>query len=144
MTQEITRLGQNKLVQYGIGTVLLAGTAIGSFFLIKRIVDESRIRRDYNDAADPAKAASYAIRLHNAFENKSSLTHSWFGSELGTDEEAVYQTLTEIPSRKMLQSMMDVYNRDFGEKGFFMERLAYEMDGPGEFDKALQIIHSKQ
>lgn len=82
-----------------------------------------------------AQLASWANRLHQAF----NLTY-WIWP-YGTDEEAVYQVLKEVPDRKTMTLLNQSYQRQFTNTLDY--DLRDEMSG-GDLDKALQIINSKK
>ncbi|TPN82940.1 hypothetical protein [Aquimarina algicola] len=121
-------------VSKDVTTVLLAGSlGVGVFFAAWVLAKKwKRNRREVN-ALQPGNPANYAIRLKLAFENDKPF--GW-----GTDEEAVFQTLEEIPSDAMRRKVERAYKDLYGShlSADLMDELTTQ-----EFAIAQEIINSK-
>ncbi len=126
-TPKVT-LGKN------VTTVLLAsGLGIGVFFTLRALMIRFKRNRREINALQPGNPANFAIRLKLAFENDKPF--GW-----GTNEEAVYQTLEEIPSYAILKKVERAYRDLYGSNlsADLMDELSTE-----EFAIAQEIINSK-
>ncbi|GAA4273621.1 hypothetical protein U6A24_18375 [Aquimarina gracilis] len=108
----------------GLG-VFFAGRAIWRSF--KRNIREGQILKEGNPA-------SFATQLNMAFENDNAF--GW-----GTDEEAVYRTLEQIPNTSMMRRVQRAYKDLFGKN--LASDLKNELSTQ-EFAIAQEIIHAKR
>ena len=116
------------------GTILLAtGIGVGIFFGVRALVRKAKRNARERNALDPGNPANYATRLKMAFENDNAF--GW-----GTDEEAVFRTLEEIPSNAMRKRVERAY------KDLYGRNLAADLKSElstAEYAVAQQIITTK-
>ncbi len=118
-----------------VTTVLLTtGLGLGMFFGVRSLVRKLKRNHRERQALNDGNPSSYATRLKMAFENDNAF--GW-----GTDEEAVYRTLEQIPSasmmRRVLRAYKDLYNQNLSAD------LKNELTSQ-EYAIALDIINSKR
>ena len=114
--------------------LLAAGLGAGAFWGIRALW--KKFKKDFREgqALDEGNPANFAIRLVMAFENDNAF--GW-----GTDEEALYRTLEEIPTRSMMSKVQRAY------KDLVNRNLAADMQSElttEEFAIANEIMNSKK
>ncbi len=114
--------------------VLSTALGLGVFFAgralwrsLKRNIREGQILKEGNPA-------SFATQLKMAFENDNAF--GW-----GTDEEAVYRTLEQIPDTSMMRRVQRAYKDLFGKN--LASDLKSELSTQ-EFAIAQEIINAKR
>lgn len=115
--------------------VLLAtGLGVAAFWGVR--VLWRRVKRDFREgqALQDGNPANYAIRIIMAFENDNAF--GW-----GTDEEALFQTLEQIPTASMMRKVQRAY-RDLQGSNLSVD-LQNELTTE-EFAIANDIINSKR
>lgn len=117
-----------------VSYVIAGGLGLGMFFLIRTMVRKLKRNQREGQALQEGNPANYAIRLKMAFENDN--TFGW-----GTDEEALFRTLEEIPSQTMIRKVQRAY-RDLHNRNLAAD-LTNELTTE-EYAIALEIINSKK
>lgn len=135
LTSKVLSQAPNRTIISRTATILLAtGLGIGTFFLIREIVRKIKRNQRAGQALQEGNPSNYAIRLKMAFENDNAF--GW-----GTDEEALFQTLEEIPSIAMMRKVQRAY-RDLHNSNLALD-LKNELT-TNEYAIALEIINSKK
>ena len=90
------------MIQYSVLGLAVAGGMVGLYYFGRSRVKRLQSRYAESEAMDPGAAAHFAKRLKMAFDNDG-----WWG----TDEEAVYRVMREIPSRSHYHQVQRAYRR---------------------------------
>lgn len=119
------------------GAALLLGG--GGYLLTRTVIRDNQQHNAQDNAATSGQPSYWADRLFAAFNPSSS------GFSDGTDEELVFGTLREIPSRRMWEETVKAYSR-LTRGGSLTVDLREEMTtlwSNDEWMQALAIINSK-
>ncbi|WP_108866862.1 hypothetical protein [Aquimarina aquimarini] len=87
--------------------LIASGLTIGVFFLVRSLVRGFKRNHRERHALKPGNPANYATQLKMAFENDNSF--GW-----GTNEEAVFTTIEQIPSASMMRKVARAYRDLYG------------------------------
>jgi len=91
---------ERRVILIGTGA-LIVGTA--GFFIARRAVNKRQTRVTLTKATQDGSAASYAMEIAQAFENKDD----WWGIQIND----IYKTLYAIPSYKVFREVEREYNK---------------------------------
>lgn len=120
---------QEKL-KYAFVGILTIG---GCFLIGRKVVRKLISNTEEKKAATEGNPADYAQRIKMAIENDN-----WFG--WGTDEAAIRQVLTDIPSRDVFARTMSSYQKLYNRS--LMMDLKNDL-ASSEYNEMLAIINSK-
>lgn len=120
---------QEKLKYAFIGVLTIGGC----FFIGRGVVRKAVSKNEQRKTATEGNPADYAQRLKMAFENDN-----WLG--WGTDEAAIREVLTDIPSRDVFARVMSSYQKLYHRS--LMLDLKDDLS-TSEYNEMLAIINSK-
>ncbi|WP_108802159.1 hypothetical protein [Aquimarina sp. Aq107] len=132
--QAIKQRSKVSIGSTAISVLLATGLGAVGFFGIRALV--RKFKRDIREgqALNEGNPANFAIRLVMAFENDNAF--GW-----GTDEEALFRTLEQIPSASMMRKVQRAY-RDL--EGINLAADLQSELTTEEFAIANEIINSKR
>lgn len=87
--------------------ILATGAGVGIFFGIRALAKNFKKGIREQQALNPGNPATYATQFKLAFENDNSF--GW-----GTDEEAVYRTVEQIPNVATFKKVQHAYRDLYG------------------------------
>ena len=116
-----------------LAAILATAAGAGTFIGIRYVVKNLKQGLQEKNALYEGDPAAYATQLKMAFENDT-----WFG--WGTDEEIVFRTLEEIPSKTFFSKVQNAYRDLYGNSlaTDLKEELSTE-----DYIQAMQILNSK-
>ena len=112
---------------------IVSGVAVGVFLLIRLVARNFKKGIRQQQSLRPGDPAAYATQLQLAFENNSPF--GW-----GTDEEAVFRIISQIPNRVVFQKTQRAYRDLFGTT--LAAALKSELSSR-EYNQLLDQIHSR-
>lgn len=121
-------LSTREVLLYGMGSLLLLG---GTFFIGRKLVRDAVKKNEENTSVDEDSVANYAKSIKMAFDNDG-----WWG----TDEDALRNVLTKIPSKEIFEKVMKSYQRLYNKS--LMAEMQSELN-TSEYNEMLAIINSK-
>ena len=95
-------MDKTTLIAYSVAFSVTVGGGLGLYYFGRARVRSLRSRKFQGEALEPGAAGHYAKRLKMAFDNDG-----WWG----TDEEAVYRVMREIPTRSDYREVQRAYRR---------------------------------
>jgi hypothetical protein len=125
--------GVNDYKNIIIYSTLGLGVSTGMFFLIRHFVKKAQVSKIEAHSLEEGDPGNYAKMFKAAFENDNSF--GW-----GTDEELVFNTMRQIPTKAMYQKVQNAYKIMYGSD--LNADLADELD-IDELTKAEQILNLK-
>ena len=116
-----------------VAAILATAAGAGTFIGIRYVVKNLKQGLQEKNALYEGDPAAYATQLKMAFENDT-----WFG--WGTDEEIIFRTLEEIPSKAIFSKVQNAYRDLYGNSlaADLKEELSTE-----DYIQAMQILNSK-
>lgn len=100
-------MDKSTVIAYSIAFSITVGGGLGLYYFGRKRLRKLQSQSSENQAMDPGSAASFAKQLKMAFDNDG-----WWG----TDEEAVYRVMREIPSRSHYDEVQKAYRRMYNRE----------------------------
>lgn len=114
--------------------VAFGGLAVGGYFGGRWLLRNIRENQANKDRSNPETHESWATRINMAFQD------GFWGTSWGTNEEAFYEVVEEVPTQsdwdKVARKYKALYGRSLGED------MQGDLDSE-EFNKAMDIIRDK-
>jgi uncharacterized protein YneF (UPF0154 family) len=123
----------DKLKSVAIGSTIAIGAATGLFFLARHFIRSMRANASQKDSMNEGDPATFAKQLKMAFEN--DLAFGW-----GTNEEAVKEVFSQIPSKAMYSRVQKEYSKMYNQS--LNADLEDEMSSD-EYNELIRILNSK-
>jgi hypothetical protein len=125
--------GVNDYKNIVIYSTLGLGVSTGMFFLIRHFIKKAQVSKVEAHSLEEGDPGTYAKMFKAAFQNDNEF--GW-----GTDEEMVYNTMRQIPTKAMYQKVQNAYKTLYGSD--LNADLADELDSD-ELVKVAQILNLK-
>lgn len=103
--QEHASTGSN-VKAFAIGAVLLTGTAMGAYFIVKNEIEKKKQDSAVDKSFDAGDPNNFALRLRMAIQNDH-----WF--QWWADIPKIVQVFKEIPTKDSYKKVLTAYRNQF-------------------------------
>lgn len=100
-----TSTGSN-VKAFAIGAVLLTGTAVGAYFIVKNEIEKKKQDAAVDKSFDAGDPNNFALRLRMAIQNDH-----WF--QWWADIPKIIQVFKEIPTKDSYKKVLTAYRNQF-------------------------------